>query len=114
MNNDHLLSPEELAALLQDDQEEKNQEQAALKLKLVLDFPLEISVRLGNAQRTIGELLNLHTGAVIELDRMVTEPEELLVTGKHFARGEVITIGENFGVNITAIVKPEERVKNLR
>ena len=114
MNSGNLLSAEELAALLQDDQSAKEEDQADLKLKLVLDFPLEISVRLGNARRSVGELLNLHTGAVIELDRMLTEPVELLVNGKPFARGEVITIGENFGINITSIIKPEERLENLR
>ncbi|MEW5785278.1 MAG: FliM/FliN family flagellar motor switch protein [Bacillota bacterium] len=114
MDSKNLLSEEELAALLQDDPNQENTAQADLKLKLVLDFPLEVSVRLGNARRTIGELMHLSTGTVIELDRMLNEPVELLVNGKAFARGEVITIGEYFGINITSIIKPEERLENLR
>lgn len=113
MSNRNLLTEEELAALLQEDSAQESDSQVNLKLKLVLEFPLEISVRLGNAQRTVEELLHLSTGAVIELDRMLSEPVELLVNGKAFARGEVITIGENFGINVTSIVRTEERLENL-
>jgi flagellar motor switch protein FliN/FliY len=109
-----MLSEKELAALLGQDPDRESDSQADLKLKLVLDFSLEISVRLGNAQRTLGELFHLTTGTVIELDRMLSEPVELLVNGRGFARGEVITIGEHFGIRITSIDRPEERLENLR
>lgn len=114
MNNKNVLLEEELAALLEQDPDQESDSQTNLKLKLVLDFSLEISVRIGNAQRTLGELFQLTTGTVIELDRMLNEPVELLVNGKGFARGEVITIGEHFGIKITSINRPEERLKNLR
>jgi len=114
MNNRNLLSEEELSALLQDEPARGADSVANLKLNLILDFSLEISVRLGNAQRTLGDLLQLTTGTVIELDRMINEPVELLVNDKTFARGEVITIGEHFGIKITSINRPEARLENLR
>lgn len=114
MSNRNMLSEEELAALLRDEPDPDFDSQVGLKLKLVLDFPLEISVRLGSAQRTLGELYHLTTGVVVELDRMLNEPVELLVNGKTFARGEVITIGEHFGIKITSINQPEERLEHLR
>jgi len=85
-----------------------------LKLKLVLDFPLEVSVRLGDTQRTIGQLLNLTVGTVIELENSIEEPVELVVNGKPFAEGEVITIGEVFGIRLQNIINPKERLENLR
>ena len=114
MSNEEILTAEELAALLQDDTDQDADSLMGMKLKLVLGFPLEVSVRLGSAQRAIGELLNLSSGTVIELDRLISDPVELLVNGKTFARGEVITIGEYFGIKITSIIKPEERLENLR
>lgn len=84
------------------------------KLKVVLDFYLEIAVRLGNTTRTIGELMKLAPGAVLELDREVEQPADLLVNGRVVARGEIVVVEENFGVKITAIVKPADRIEPLR
>lgn len=86
----------------------------ALKLKVVLDFPLEVAVRIGNAARNIGELLKLTAGTVIELDREISEPADLIINGQVVARGEIVIIGENFGVRITSILKPVERLEQLR
>ncbi len=114
MDSENLLTEEELRALLSDNSGREDELKMDLKLKLVLEFPLEVSVRLGQAQMTIGNLLNLKAGTVIELDSMVNDPVELLVNGKSFALGEVVTIGETFGVRLNTINKPEERVENLR
>ncbi len=109
-----MLSEEEMNALLSVDSSREDELKMDLKLKLVLDFPLEVSVRLGEARMTIGQLLNLTVGTVVELDSMIDEPVDLVVNGKSFARGEVITVGETFGVRLKSISKPEERLENLR
>lgn len=114
MDSRSLLSEEEMSALLSDDSSREEELKMDLKLKLVLDFPLEVSVRLGESQMTIGQLLNLTVGTVIELDNMIDEPVGLFVNGKSFATGEVITVGETFGVRLKNISKPEDRIENLR
>lgn len=114
MDSRNLLSEEEMNALLSDSFDREDELKMDLKLKLVLDFPLEVSVRLGDAQRTIGQLMNLTVGTVIELDNMIDEPVDLVVNGKAFARGEVVTVGESFAVRLKSIIKPEERIENLR
>lgn len=114
MDSRNLLSEEEMNALLSNDTNREEELKMDLKLKLVLDFPLEVSVRLGESQMSIGQLLNLTVGTVIELDAMIDEPVSLVVNGKTFATAEVITVGETFGVRLKSISKPEERVENLR
>ncbi len=114
MDSRNLLSEEEMNALLDNSSSREDELKMDLKLKLVLEFPLEISVRLGEAEKTIGQLLNLTVGTVIELDNMVDEPVNLEVNGKTFATGEVITVDETFGVRLDSITKPEERIENLR
>ncbi len=114
MDSRNLLSEEEMNALLNEDSSREDELKMDLKLKLVLDFPLEVSVRLGEAQKTIGQLLNLNVGTVIELDNMVNDPVDLVVNGKSFATGEVITVDETFGIRLTNIIKTEDRIENLR
>ncbi len=114
MDSRNLLSEEEMNALLDNSSSREDELKMDMKLKLVLDFPLEVSVRLGDAEMTIGQLLNLTVGTVIELDNMVDEPVDLVVNGKTFATGEVITVEETFGVRLKSITKPEERIENLR
>lgn len=83
-------------------------------LNLLLDVSLEISVQLGSTKMRIKEILDLGIGSVIELDRMAGEFVDILVNGKLIAKGEVVVIDENFGVKITDIVSPMERVNNLQ
>jgi len=83
-------------------------------LNLLLDVPLEISVELGSTKMRIKEILELGIGSVIELDRLAGELVDILVNGKLIAKGEVVVIDENFGVKITDIVSPFERVNNLQ
>jgi flagellar motor switch protein FliN/FliY len=94
-------------ALLKDDDQD-------LKMQVVLDFPLEVAVSLGAATKTIGELMKLIEGAVIELDREIDEPADLIVNGQVVARGKIVTIEENFGVLITSILDPVERIEQLQ
>ena len=113
MNDDGRLTPEELSALLQEDPGPAAEKMLDLKLRLALDFPLEVSIRLGQAKRNIGELLQLTAGTVIELDKGIAEPVDLVVNGRVIARAEVVTIEEHFAVRIVSILKPEERIENL-
>lgn len=83
-------------------------------LGLILDIPLQVSVELGKTKKTIKEILELGPGSVIELDRLAGEPVDMIVNGKLVAKCEVIVINETFGIRITDIIQPSERVKSLR
>lgn len=83
-------------------------------IDLILDVPLQITVELGKARKTIREILALSPGSVVELDKLAGEPVDLLVNGKLLAKGEVVVIDENFGVRVTDIISPVERVTNLQ
>ncbi|MDR0354761.1 MAG: flagellar motor switch protein FliN [Deltaproteobacteria bacterium] len=88
-------------------------EGAARPLDFILDIPLEISVELGRTRMIINDLLQLGQGSVIELSKLAGEPLEIFVNGKLVARGEVVVVNEKFGVRVTDIVSPMERVKSL-
>lgn len=83
-------------------------------IDLILDVPLQITVELGKTRKTIREILALTPGSVVELDKLAGEPVDLLVNGKLLAKGEVVVIDENFGVRVTDIISPVERVTNLQ
>jgi len=85
----------------------------ASNLGFILDIPLEVSVELGRARILISDLLQLGQGSVIELAKLAGEPLEILVNQKLVARGEVVVINEKFGVRLTDILSPAERVKQL-
>lgn len=82
-------------------------------LDFVLDIPLEISVELGRTRMLINDLLQLGQGSVVELAKLAGEPMEIFVNGKLFARGEAVVVNEKFGVRLTDIISPSERVKSL-
>ncbi|MDR1109665.1 MAG: flagellar motor switch protein FliN [Deltaproteobacteria bacterium] len=88
-------------------------EGAARPLDFILDIPLEITVELGRTRMIINDLLQLGQGSVIELSKLAGEPLEIFVNGKLVARGEVVVVNEKFGVRVTDIVSPMERVKTL-
>jgi len=81
------------------------------KLKKFLDLPLLIEVVVGSTTLTLGEVLNLGPGSVVELDNLVEEPVDIKVNGKLVAKGEIVVVEEKFGVKITDIVEKEERVR---
>jgi flagellar motor switch protein FliN len=82
-------------------------------LDFILDIPLEVSVELGRTKMLISDLLQLGQGSVIELTKLAGEPLEILVNQKLVARGEVVVVNEKFGVRLTDIISPMERVKQL-
>ena len=82
-------------------------------LDLILDIPLTVTVELGRSKMLINDLLQLGQGSVIELTKLVGEPLEVLVNNKLVARGEVVVVNDKFGVRLTDIVSPMERVQSL-
>jgi len=82
-------------------------------LDFILDIPLDVSAELGRTRLLINELLQLGQGSVIELNKLAGEPLEIFVNGKLVARGEAVVINEKFGVRLTDIISPIERVKSL-
>jgi flagellar motor switch protein FliN/FliY len=83
-------------------------------LNLLLDIAVPIAVEIGRAQLRIEEILNLGPGAVVELDKLAGEPMDFYVNGKLLAQGEVVVVDDNFGIRITSIVDPEQRLRGLR
>ncbi len=84
------------------------------RLELLLDVPLDVSVELGRARVSIHDLLALGPGSVIELDKIAGEPLDILVNDRLVARGEAVVVNDKFGVRITDIVSPAERIARLR
>ncbi len=82
-------------------------------LEMILDIPLDVTVELGRVRMLIKDVLELSGGSIIELDRVAGEPVDLLVNGRLVAKGEVVVIEDNFGIRITEIVSPAERVAGL-
>jgi flagellar motor switch protein FliN/FliY len=83
-------------------------------LDLLLDVPLSVTVELGRVRMPVRNLLALGAGSVIELSKIAGEPLDVLVNGKPVARGEAVMVNEKFGVRLTEIVSPTERVERMR
>jgi len=82
-------------------------------LELLLDVELEVTLRFGERQMLLRDILELSPGAVVELDRKLQEPAELLTAGKVMARGEVVIVDGNYGSRVTEIVSPQHRMPSL-
>jgi flagellar motor switch protein FliN/FliY len=82
-------------------------------LDIILDIPVNISMAVGSTSITIRNLLQLNQGSVIELDRLAGEPLDVLVNGTLIAHGEVVVVNEKFGIRMTDVISPAERIKNL-
>jgi flagellar motor switch protein FliN/FliY len=82
-------------------------------IDLILDIPLDVSVELGKVRMLVNNLLQLGQGSIIELDKPVGEPLEIYINNKLVARGEVVVVEEKFGIRVTDIVSPLERVKSM-
>ena len=82
-------------------------------IDLILDIPLDVTVELGKVKMLVNNLLQLGQGAIIELNKPVGEPLEIYINDKLIARGEVVVVDEKFGIRVTDVVSPLERVKSL-
>lgn len=83
-------------------------------IDIILDIPLKLTVELGRTKMLVSELLNLGQGSVVELNKLAGEPMEILVNDKLIARGEAVVVNEKFGVRLTDIISPQERVEQLK
>jgi len=95
----------------------KSNEQVTLdgpNLDVILDIPVSISMEVGSTDINIRNLLQLNQGSVIELDRLAGEPLDVLVNGTLIAHGEVVVVNEKFGIRLTDVISPSERIKKLR
>lgn len=81
---------------------------------LIMDVPLDVSVELGKTRKTIKDILELTQGSIIQLDKLAGEPVDLLINGKLIAKGEVVVIDENYGIRITTILSPMDRMNKLQ
>jgi flagellar motor switch protein FliN/FliY len=84
-----------------------------VSLDAILDVPITISMEIGRTKINIRNLLQLNQGSVVELDRLAGEPMDVLVNGTLIAQGEVVVVNEKFGIRLTDIISPSDRVKRL-
>jgi len=96
---------------LEDDANSSNDED--INLDVILDVPVTISMEIGRTQINIRNLLQLNQGSVVELDRLAGEPMDVLVNGTLVAHGEVVVVNDKFGIRLTDVISPAERVKRL-
>ncbi len=104
----------ERAPLDEFDANARHQRNGSPDLDVILDIPVRISMEVGNTEITIRNLLQLNQGSVIELDRLAGEPLDVLVNGTLIAHGEVVVVNEKFGIRMTDVISPSERIKKLR
>jgi flagellar motor switch protein FliN/FliY len=82
-------------------------------LDFLMDVSLQVSVEVGRARMTINDLLQMGAGSVVELEKLAGEPLDIFINGKPVARGEAVIVNEKFGVRLTDIISPEERVEGM-
>ena len=119
IENQEAMNQDQKDAIAQLADQIKTGDDALNKLKVqnldfILDIPLKVSVELGRASVVIKDLLQLGQGSVLELDKLAGEPLEVLVNGKLVARGEVVVVNEKFGIRLTDIISPLERIETLK
>nr|WP_317706702.1 flagellar motor switch protein FliN [Methylomarinovum caldicuralii] len=85
-----------------------------VNLDVILDIPVTISMEIGRTRLSIRNLLQLNQGSVVELDRLAGEPMDVLVNGTLIAHGEVVVVNDKFGIRLTDVISPAERVRRLR
>lgn len=90
------------------------QEHSEKKLDILLDLNLTVSVELGRTTMMIKDILELGRGSIIEFDKLVSDPVDILVNGKKMAEGEVVVVDKHFGIRVTSLIDPSERLKGLR
>lgn len=85
-----------------------------VNLDVILDVPVDLSMEIGRTRINIRNLLQLNQGSVVELDRLAGEPMDVLINGMLIAHGEVVVVNDKFGVRLTDVISPTERVKKLK
>ncbi|OQX20615.1 MAG: flagellar motor switch protein FliN [Desulfobulbaceae bacterium A2] len=94
-------------------QEPAKQDESQRELKFLFDIPLQVSVEVGRARILLQDLLKMGEGYVIELDKLAGEPLDLYINARLIARGEAVMVGDKFGLRLTEVVSPEDRIEKL-
>ncbi len=104
-------SPMEMPELYDEGMGEPSEE---VNMDVILDIPVTIAMEIGRTRINIRNLLQLNQGSVVELDRLAGEPLDVLVNGTLIAHGEVVVVNEKYGIRLTDVISPAERVKKLK
>jgi flagellar motor switch protein FliN/FliY len=84
------------------------------KMELLYDLQLPVSIELGRTNMLIRDILRLGRGSVVEFDKLVSEPVDVLINGKKVAEGEVVVVDKHFGIRITTLIDPSDRLKGIK
>ena len=114
MDGQQQASPGAESAQFQELQPESDVLGGEVSLDAILDVPVIISMEIGRTRISIRNLLQLNQGSVVELDRLAGEPMDVLVNGTLIAQGEVVVVNDKFGVRLTDVISPADRVKRLQ
>jgi len=106
--------PVEVSAVSFEEIQKGESPKPTLDLDFILDIPLSLSVELGRNRMLISELLQLGQGSIVELSKLAGEPMDVFVNQRLIARGEVVVVNEKFGVRLTDIISPSERINKLK
>ena len=98
---------------IKEDKVEKSERSGLENLRVLENIDVKLTVEVGGAEIKLRELLRINEGSVIELERLAGDPLDILANGTIIAKGEVVMIGERFGIRFTEVVDPKERVQNL-
>jgi len=109
-----MIPENEDLATLDDAQAEHRTDEADMSLDVILDVPVTLSLEVGRTRMPIRNLLQLNQGSVVELERGAGEPLDVFVNGTLIAHGEVVVVNDRFGVRLTDVVSPSERIRRLR
>ncbi len=116
-HNANTLNPQETAELLREEisrpPRRNGQNLDSRELEFLFDVPLQVSVEVGRARILLKDLLQMGEGYVVELDKIAGEPLDLYVNSRLIARGEAVRVGEKFGIKLTEVVSPSDRVEKL-
>jgi flagellar motor switch protein FliN/FliY len=107
-------SAEPRAAEFSDLQDEGQPAKSDVNLDVILDVPVTLSMEVGRTRIPIRNLLQLNQGSVVELDRAAGEPLDVFVNGTLVAHGEVVVVNEKFGIRLTDVISPAERIRKLK
>ncbi len=107
-------SAAESASFQELEEEVSGEDQSEIHLESILDVPVTIAMEIGRAHISIRNLLQLNQGSVVELDRLAGEPMDVLVNGTLIAQGEVVVVNEKFGIRLTDVISPADRIRRLK
>ncbi len=113
-NSDKTPPPDYSNSPKSTDSQANSATESAINMDFILDIPIEVTVELGRSKMLVNELLQLGRGSVIELSKLAGETLEILANQKLIARGEVVVVNDKYGVRLTEVISPMERIERLR